>query len=210
MSAFTKEFLDLVNPKDRNNITVFDIGAYNGDDSLIFQYNFGCKTVVAFEPSFKNYSLMESRLRNTPILKYNKAISDTNGKQMFYDTDGEVKCAGSLLKPTEKLLKQHDAFKHNQTKFNENGYLVETIRLDTFIEETNLVPNVLHIDVQGAEYYAISSLGKYRPDIIFLETSETEHYESSKSTKELNNFLHKMGYELHTTLQWDSLYILKR
>lgn len=209
MSAFRKEFLELVRPEHKNNIVVFDIGAYNGDDALIFKSDFGCKTVVAFEPSLRNFNIMELRVGNAQILRYNVAISDVDGEHTFYDTEGAVKCAGSLLKPTTKLLTEHDAFKHNQTKFDNLGYDVKTIRLDTFIKQHNLEPTVLHIDVQGAEYYVVSSLGPYRPDLIFLETSETEHYECSKSMTDPNKLLDDMGYELHTTLQWDNLYKLK-
>ena len=70
----------------------------------------------------------------------------------------------------------------------------------------NITPDVLHIDVQGAEYYVISSLGEYRPTLIYLETSETEHYKGSKSVADLNLLLTDIGYELVETLQYDSLY----
>ena len=45
---------------------------------------------------------------------------------------------------------------------------VETIKLDTFIEETNIIPDFIKIDVEGSENNLLSgfnSIEKYNPKI---------------------------------------------
>jgi len=204
MSSFKAEYINYV---AKRPFTVFDIGAYNGIDSYLFYKNFPCN-VYAFEASRVNFELVKQNLSSTPIKFYNMAVSNVDGELPFYDSVGNVQAAGSTLPPTDKLLHEHDGFKGNKSSFSD-PYMVKATRLDTFIASNNAIPNILHIDVQGAEYYVIESLGPYRPEVIFLEISETEHYKGAKPLDKLDSLLNHMGYEMKDRLEWDALYVLK-
>ena len=85
---------------------------------------------------------------------------------------------------------------------------VKTMRLDTFCEvhKTGAI-DVLHMDIQGAEGFAIKGLGRLRPRMIFLEVDETTHYDGAMPLPELRALLEGMGYSKVWESAHDALYV---
>jgi|LakMenE18May11ns_1017448.scaffolds.fasta_scaffold9948506_5 FkbM family methyltransferase len=195
----------------KENITIFDVGAFNFEDSIRFKINFPNANVYAFEAFILNCVKFSQKAIQNGVRTYNLAISDKNGETIFYnstDYNGiEWTCSGSILKPSPK----EGAELHKGLNYNKEGITVQTIRLDDFCKKNSIESiDIIHMDIQGAEYYAIKGLGEIRPKIIFCETCEYESYENSLTLNDLDNLLLEMGYEIKGRYTDDTLYILKK
>ncbi len=98
---------------------------------------------------------------------------------------------------------------HAGLLYNMEGYQVKTVKFETFCDVNNICPNVIHMDVQGAEKSVMSAIGKYRPEIVFAETCEFDTYETNTTLKEFDILMLSLGYEIKQRLQYDTLYLHK-
>ena len=92
------------------------------------------------------------------------------------------------------------------------GFIVPAITLEDFCKENNIDHiDVIHMDVQGNEYWAIKGLGDNKqlyPKILYCETYEFHTYETNGiKLEDLDNLLFSMGYQIGLRLQFDTLYI---
>lgn len=137
----------------------FDIGANVGLYTLLFaRYS---RIVYAFEPLPRNisylYKTLEiNKIKNVIIVPC--AVADKSG--LFWFQEGFDYGAGKLS--------------------NEGQQPITSVSLDDFVEKSKIIPNILKIDVEGAEFHVIKGaknlLLKYKP-ILFLST----HGEESKN-----------------------------
>ena len=147
---------------------VLDIGSQYGDYALIWERKFKC-TVYAFEASPENFTKLQKNIsaNRSDLKAYNVAIG--NGGKIVFDFSG-----GMFHKSIE-------------------GQSIVTVRLDDWVNENNISPSLLKIDVEGAEYEALEgaedTIREAHPKII-LETH-------SKALREkCDTFLKRMGYSL--------------
>lgn len=131
---------DLCKPGD----VVFDVGANFGGLATVMSRMVGPRGVVcAFEASPR---IVDKTQRNL-------VLSGCHNTQLFhnavYHTSGEtVKIyLGSHL--NDSIYSQHG---------EGSSYSVKTIALDDFIAHTGLVPNLLKMDIEGAEFDALRGL----------------------------------------------------
>jgi FkbM family methyltransferase len=141
---------------------LIEVGAYDGSDSLGF-YNNGYK-VYTFEPKKDLYEALVNKtkdLQNYTVIP--KAVCLTNGITKF----NICKHGGaSSILPFKKDEELNNTWTPSRTDIHYSGisYDVETIRLDTFIEQNDLehTPiDYIHIDAQGVDLECLMSLGKY-------------------------------------------------
>lgn len=114
----------------------FDIGAHTGYYSLIAGKIVGRRgKVFAFEPEKNNISFLEDNIKRNGLKNVevvDKAVSDRNGEVKFYrslDSSGDH----SLVRNTGVFEK------------------VGSVSLDSFCASRRAYPNVLKVDVEGAE-----------------------------------------------------------
>jgi FkbM family methyltransferase len=187
--------------------TVFDIGSHNGRDGLKIKRAQSNARVVSIEADVKLYNkmLQKKELRDNLEI-YNFAICDEDGYIDFYanSIDSKFLGSGSIHKPCEKIYKSWAGMKFDAP------VKVKSIRIDTLCKILNTSNiDIIHMDIQSAEYKAPIGLGELRPKMIFLEISlENEKcYENSDvSTSEK---LTDMGYELKEKIAGDALWIHK-
>ena len=96
-----------------------------------------------------------------------------------------------------------------------NEIVLKTVRLDEILPEVFSF-NFLNIDIQGAEYQALNSLGGSlgRFDYVFLEVNRGQVYKGIKQVKEIDRMLALSGFSrvatVWTQASWgDALYIKK-
>jgi len=181
---------------------LLEIGSYDGHDSLNY-YNNGYK-VFTFEPKKDLYEKLKDKTKE--LIDYtviNKAVCLINGKTNFnISKEGG---ASSILsfRSKDELNK---TWSSNRTDIHYSGesYEVDTIRLDTFIEQNHLentVIDFLHIDAQGVDLDVLKSLGKYICNVkkgvvetvmdihksIYINQSEN-HFDNIKKFLDENGF----------------------
>jgi len=137
----------------RKGAVFFDIGANVGYYTLFASTCVGDSgKVVAFEPEPGNMQMLTEHIeinRCTNVIPVQKALSNTSGVARF-----------------------NGAAQYNSwCKLSDDGNIeVKCITLDTFIRESGILPNVLKMDIEGAEVQALrgadACLTEVRPEII--------------------------------------------
>ena len=180
----------------------FDVGSHNGKDAARFRDAWPSCDVYAFEASRALYTRMANNLKLDGIVLVHGAVGDRNGERWFLaprdvGSGGKCRGAGSLLKPTERLIKKG---------FQCEPERVPAVRLDSFCHAYGVAGiDLIHMDLQGAEYEALRGLGSMRPALIFLEMQggTANCYEGVKDPEPL---LIKMGYDRVKKLPGDQLW----
>lgn len=152
---------------------LIEVGAYDGSDSLRFHAN-GYR-VFSFEPKKDLYEDLVNKTRtleNYTVIP--KAVCLTNGKTRFNICKKGGASSILSFKSDNELIK-HWSSDRTDIQYSGNSYEVETIRLDTFIEEYGLQNDqidYIHIDAQGVDLECLMSLGKYLVNVVegVLET----------------------------------------
>ena len=211
MSSFNHNWIDQY-VSNKNELVIFDIGAFDFKDSITFKNKFPIARVYAFEADESNIQKYARFAENAGVNVFNIAISNKNGETTFYNSEtlytGTWTSSGSILKPNTRA-NSNEGIHHPGLRFNTTGYSVKCKTLETFCNENNITPNVLHIDVQGAEKLVMSALGNYRPEIVFAETCEFDTYQSNTNIQEFDQLMNDLGYVINERFIYDTFYIKK-
>ncbi len=193
--------------------TIFDIGACDFHDSIELLNRYPQARVLAIEADPENYFRHHKRAETVGIETFNYAMSDKNGYVTFYpslmetERNIEWKYAGSIVKPLVKP-NTNEGVNHTVT-FDLEGIQIPSIRFDYFCD-THKIQKVdfVFMDVEGAEYKIIESLGKYRPRLIFCETAhyDTKSFDNELNLEEFDSLMESYGYFIVERLQYDTLY----
>lgn len=138
-------------------LVCWDIGAHFGYHSLALAA-LGAE-VVAFEPNQYNAARLRANLERNPAIAtrvrhLELAISDQDGDMVFVES-GDLKgsSSGSHLEgATPPLEQQHYTSFQNRT--------VPTARIDTLIAKGEKAPDIVKIDIEGAECLALHGARK--------------------------------------------------
>jgi FkbM family methyltransferase len=163
---------DLCRPGD----VVFDVGANAGGLSVMMSRLVGPRGVVcAFEASPRivdktQYNVAMNGCGNVQI--FHNAVSDKSGERL------EI-FAGSHL--NDSILP------HNGTSI---GSFVDTIALDDFVDHWGLIPSLVKMDIEGAEFAALQGFARtiktYKPYLIL---------EQQPNDMRCHTMLSKLGYK---------------
>jgi FkbM family methyltransferase len=145
---------------------IFDIGANIGRYSLTFAVN-PENTIISVEASPNTFNILKinmSPFTNVTVLDY--AVSDSKESHItFYN------CQSDTLSTLDInwLTSSESRFGDHQGRFS--PIQVKTITLDALIEKYG-IPDILKIDVEGAEEQVIRSLSKKVPILLFEWAAE--------------------------------------
>lgn len=132
--------------------TIFDIGANTGVYALLAKSIKPNAKVYAFEPVERIYDKLSynNHLNNYDIKCLKKAISNFDGRAVIYDKDKD-----HIYSVTVNKDISNDP--ENSIPVN-----IETIRLDTFVEQNNIPKiDLIKIDIETHEVEALEGFGKY-------------------------------------------------
>lgn len=136
--------------KDKNNITIFDVGANVGNYSLSLINSFPNASIYAFEPNPLTFDLLTEKTKNNKsILCYKIGFSNQkSSSEIFSYKSDEVSEHASLYKEVMSEI-------HNDKSISSFQINLET--LDEFSKE-NKIENIdfLKIDTEGHEYSVLS------------------------------------------------------
>ena len=167
----------------------FDIGAHIGLVSLPAAKEMKqTAKVVSFEPSHKNFKHLKSHARNNSfeekIILKQCLIGDKNCQKTFYFSNKES--------PINSIVK----FEQNKNYKTEK---LQQITLDSFCKKSGLIPEVIKIDVEGAEINVLkgaqNTLKKHKP-IIYLSIHPRHIKELGSDINELIILIDEMGYKI--------------
>jgi FkbM family methyltransferase len=183
---------------------IIEVGAYDGKDSL--KYHKQGFTVYTFEPNKKLFSDLFEKTKDIENYNvFNKAVCSFNGKTDFNICKSGG--ASSILKfrDDETLIKNWGK-ERTDVHYSGESYVVETTRLDTFIEEQqleNTIIEFIHIDAQGVDLDCLKSVGKYIKNVRggVLETVKNKEKsiyigQDENTLENIQTFLTNNGFKI--------------
>ena len=182
---------------------LIDVGAHHGETIKLFNEKLKINNIFAFEPSYKNFKILEKKTKNitgSNLNIYNYGLGETEG---LFDFNESVESQSSTLvsinyksnyyKKKEKLLQ---FFKKDKNLFFTTKVNIKT--LDNFLKEKKLnYVEILKIDTEGYDFNVIRSLGKKINCINFIYFEHHFHNMLNKSYtfNQVNNFLTSNGFK---------------
>ena len=173
----------------KNKKTFFDIGAHIGLVSIPAALNMNLDSkIIAFEPSDKNYKHLKNHIKANNLTKkiklYKNLVGEKNCKKNFYYSKYES--------PLNSIIKVKQIEKYNSQSINQ-------ISIDYFCKESGIVPDVIKIDVEGAELNVLKgakeTILKYKP-IIYLSVHPTHLKELGYELRQLKDLIKSLKYKI--------------
>jgi len=149
-------FIQLLKEKNFNIKTLFDVGLNAGEYSQFILDNFDVKEIHAFEPNEDLLKLTQKDLSGNIV--FNNVAIDIKERTTEINILPQYTGMSSLYY-REKAFKNFTVVKQQ----------VNTIRLDNYVDDINLINSLIKIDIEGNEFNAIKSLGKYINDISIIQ-----------------------------------------
>lgn len=191
-SVISRQYLDKIN---KNAVkTIFDIGFCNGLNAVAYnKFLPNLERIYAFEALYDEcrVDLIEEffeDLKKVEII--NKAVGNKKGEIKFlYSLDGNMEAAFS--KDISTKIRNIDGW---------NEMTVPMIDLDSFVEERKIKPDLIKMDIEGAEMEAlkgaIHAIKKSRSQLaISIYHSNQDFVEIPVYLKEnLENYTFKLGH----------------
>lgn len=186
---------------ERNNIQVtgvVDGGAYDGTVSLLLARLFPRATIYAFEPSPDSFAMLQKSITHQRRIKpIQSALSNVTDQKML--NINKVGVTNSLL-PADVNDDAQEQFQGWAETIEKTA--VQTITLDDFLcQAKDFKPQLLKLDVQGYELYALQGAQAALQDSIRAVVAEfrffTPAYEGDTSMlQRLDAFLADLGFRL--------------
>jgi FkbM family methyltransferase len=130
--------------------TILDVGAFSGVYALCAVATNPDATVHAIEAARRTYGRLLANIQLNRLTKRvhctNKAVASDRGYETFQRFRGE------------NILGIGDSFMPKEIAAQASEERVETISLDQFCEEQGITPDLIKIDVEGAEILALDGM----------------------------------------------------
>jgi len=170
----------------KNKKVVIDVGANIGTISNIISNDMSPGGVIhAFEPTPSTFLILQDTARlvkgNVIIQPYNYAIAGENGVVYFETTESST---------TNHIISDQN-----------RGIAVTAVCLDWFCLTNGIRPEVIKIDVEGAEYLVLlgsqSILKKYKPEVL-VELHIDQLRLQKVDCNLFGNLIEQIDYEAHS------------
>jgi len=178
------EVLSAIKANVRPGMTVIDVGAHIGYYTLLFAKLVGPNgRVIAFEPLPANYDLLSMNVRLN-ALSYVRTLP-----QAAFSRDEQI-----LLTVPDDSPNSGDAsiLPRGGTK----QFRVSAIPLDSFCASASLHPDLIKMDVEGAEQDALlgaaQTIVRYHPKLLI----ELHHFEGNLAAHATPSLLKSWGYDI--------------
>ena len=184
---------------------VFDIGGNIGIHACLIRKSMGDdggEKVISFEPHPSNAERLRqnAELNQVSIRTEQMALSNKQGTVTLHSADrrpGEGKHA-----------------LRTNTESDSNSIEVESIPGDLYIERSSCpVPNILKIDVEGAEYQVLQGLSdtlqKEQCRAVFMEVHRSKLSVFETTVGEIEQYLKEKGFTINVIYDRDSEYFIK-
>lgn len=171
-----KEMIENFKSQSLKNKIIFDVGGFMGISSLLFANAMpSVKKILCFEPNPWNYERISNNFSNNKELSksielYKIALGDKNDVVEMLMS----KSIDNGYSSTSQLI-NGDGTNISKQKLFELGFFNESVSmktLDNFVHEKNIIPDVIKIDIEGAESYFLSgaaqTLQNYNP-LLYIE-----------------------------------------
>ena len=204
-AAQERELVRLFRSEDE--LTIFDVGACEGEDSVRYARRFRNARIFAFEPLPANQELVRANFEKFQIENaelHCVALSDRQGRAEFHVSTGTPETL--FLGPDWNYGNKSSSLLAPATSEPMHGWLrfqevtnVECETLDSFCAARGIRRiDFLHLDVQGAEslVFAGGSAMMRKIVAVWLEVSDQELYRGQRLRLEIEQLMKSRGFAL--------------
>lgn len=189
----------LANLIDFNELkTVFDIGSWHLDQSIEFLVCLENCKIHAFEPHPE--SANECRKKRETIIPSHRhrvdfheiALTNEIGEISFYPLDTEKTSSTNVGMSSTLKIKDEDMRGDNEGKWIQKEIKVKATTLDRWCNETSIYPDVLWVDVQGAElnlYNGGKNVLKNHVKVVMTEVGLKPYYDGHGLKPDIDRLL---------------------
>jgi len=204
--------LELINTFLPENPVVFEVGAFNGDDSVKLARMWPTGRIISFEANPAQFTKYQEKARNYSNMEgYNMAVNTYNGTATFYlcwgtgGTDPVFEGASSLLAPSEEMKEHYMGPK----------ITVPCVIFDDWCKERQIDHvDYMWLDLEGFEKQFISSSPQIMRTVkvIYTETNFFKFREETTQFLDLKKFLAAKGFTMiahwyNEGLQGDAIFV---
>ena len=191
--------LDRLISESRGKGVVFDIGAHIGLVSLPVSKTISPAGVVyAFEPSAVNRRLLErhvmwNNLSNIKVVP--AAVGDREDNDIPFNEYEDASGRNSLVVEADSVGDMPRFKDHNHRLYK--SVSVRMVSIDSFCLRKSVFPDVIKIDVEGAEGLVLAGAGQTlnkRKSIILLSVHPTQLHRFGSNVKILRDQIKGLGY----------------
>lgn len=207
--------------RNDRRLTIFDVGACEGEDSIRYQRRFPFAELYAFEPLPSNAAKARRHFGmygTTSIQLEETALGDTEGEADFYVSSGRPPGAAedawdfgnkssSLLRPGETLDR------YEWLRFDRR-IAVPVTTLESYAAARRIDQiDILHLDVQGAELMVLAGAGALLGSVkaVWMEVEAVPLYRGQPLQRDVETFMKARGFvkvkDTVDTIAGDQLYI---
>jgi len=176
----------------KNHKTIYDIGANSGFTGLLGGLSGVNKTMVLIDPNASALTMCASNLiknnLSTNKMFITSFVGEKSGDKIKFYTVGAAP-AGSMFKDHITSASAIDSY-----------ILVDTLTVDDIIKQTNIVPDFVKIDVEGAESYVMNGAGDLaakQQTKFFIEMHKTESISMKENTQLMLDWAKKYNYSVY-------------
>lgn len=174
----------------RPGMTVIDIGAHIGYHTLLFAKCVGPSgRVFSFEPIPENFSLLRKNveLNNlTQVRMLNQAVFSRAG-EITISVPDDLPNSGNGSVCLDKGMRQLH---------------VSAVSLDAFCEEFSIRPDILKMDVEGAEYEVLRGAERVITQFLPKLMIELHHFDGKIAAHPVPDMVSDWGYQVKWIERW--------
>ena len=200
---------------------ILEAGACDAEDTIRFKTIWPKATIYCFEPNADLFKRASANIKSPPkcfgvpenmdnVYIYNKALSDTIGKKVFYDSDFQATSSffptnfENIEIPESVLSSLKLKSKDDMVRYAERQTIVDAVTIDGWRRENNIPPiDYMWLDVEGAELMAlrgaVETLGSVR--VLYVEYSLQEFRAGWGLYEELFDYIMSHGFNIHALWQ---------
>ena len=145
----------LIPEVDYTDKVCLDLGANVGGFSKIAM-DYGASKVIAVECDPRNFNMLAESFENSENVELiHGAVSgsDEDTVKIYKNNSQKNHCSTSIIKKKNNQFKEYDE--------------VPNVKFNDLIEKYS--PDIVKIDIEGAEYQIIEDVLAYYPDVLFIE-----------------------------------------
>jgi FkbM family methyltransferase len=184
-----------INVGQKEPMIIFDVGGFMGITGMLFsKLSAENSKIVIFEPNPYNYDRILENLSLNFYLSKNIEVSNI----ALSDKNGTINMLLSIN--IDNGHSSTSRIENSRSKINDtdlpSGFFniqVKTQTLDNFVKINEVVPDIIKVDIEGAEHFfllgAVETIRKYKP-VIYIE------FHSEYCTLNCIYQLLKMGYKI--------------
>jgi FkbM family methyltransferase len=180
-----RETLEAITSHLSKDSIFFDLGAHIGQYTLVASAL--CRGVHSFEPVPETFKLLQRNVRANGLANVSAnqcAVSDSCGEVTIYEGDVSTLDRSSLRAPSQT---------------SGRSFVVPSISIDAYATKHNVIPNLIKIDVEGAEIpvlHGASSLLREKHPALIVEVDKVNQPRFGFTADGLLRELKDFGYSI--------------